>query len=430
MAQHLLDKRDSIVKNFLSLGLLQGANAIIPILAIPFIVRALGVEMFGKVTFAQSVVQYFTIIINYGFDYSATKAVAVSVNDGRKVDNVFWGVISAKFSLFVISSALFFLLSIGYGRIEEDLLLYVAIFAINIGYVFFPSWFFQGIEDMRYVAVLNFIIKLVGMGLPVLLVTVPDDYMIYAAMPSVACSVMGIVGFLFAIRHYDIKRPSAEAIREERDAQLKNGFPIFLNTLFAALYTVANVTILGLFKDDYDVGIYSGAYKIICAIMMVTSMPLHTAIFPSIARKMDESSRVGWIYYKRMTVYVFLFGLAVSLCTYLAAPLMVEILLGEEFLAGIPLLRLLSVIPALVIIASMFTVQGLYGLGFTKYAPCVGLAVGLTCIALNLVWIPQLGGTGAAYAWIVAQVLEILISGGIVIWNVRRLTNKTDGWER
>ncbi len=423
MTLNLSNKRKTIVTNFLSLGLLQGANAIIPLLAIPFIVRALGVEMFGKVTFAQSVVQYFTILINFGFDYSATKEIAVCRNDRQQTHRVFWGVISAKFSLFVIACALFFLLSIGYNRILDDVPLYISIFFINVGYVFFPSWFFQGMEEMKCVAILNFIVKLVGMGLPVFLVMAPEDYLIYAAMPSVAYLVMGIVAFKYATRRYGIVKPSAEVIREERNAQLVKGFPIFLNTLFAALYTVANVTILGLFKDDYDVGIYSGAYKIICAIMMVTSMPLHTAIFPSIAREMDKSSRAGWIYYKRMMVYVFLFGLAVSLCTYLAAPLMVEILLGEQFLAGIPLLRLLSVIPALVIIASMFTVQGLYGLGFTKYAPCVGLAVGLTCIALNLVWIPQLGGTGAAYAWIVAQVLEILISGAIVIWNVRRLTN-------
>ena len=76
--------------------------------------------------------------------------------------------------------------------------------------------------------------------------------------------------------------------------------------------------------------------------------------------------------------------------------------------------------------ASIFTVQGLYGLGFEKYAPYVGLCVGLSCIGLNLLWIPQLGSYGAAYAWIVAQTMEILISGSIVIWNVKKRVNNRE----
>ena len=423
MMLNLSDKRKTIVTNFFSLGLFQGANNLIPILAIPFIVRALGVEMFGMVTFAQSVVQYFTIIVNYGFDYSATKTIAICRDDREDTSRTFWGVISAKFTLFVIATAAFFLLSIGYYRIQEDYMLYLSIFAINVGYVLFPSWLFQGMENMKCVALLNFVIKLLGTGLPVFLIAAPEDYLIYASMPSVAYFLAGLFAFLYAVRRYGITKPSAEEIRRERDVQLRNGFPVFLNTLFAALYTVANLTILGFFKDNYEVGIYSGAYKIICAIMMVTSMPLHMAIFPSVAKEMEQSPRVGWIYYKRMVIYAVLFGVAVSLFTYLLASWVSRILLGEQFEQSIPLLRLLSVIPALVIIASMFTVQGLYGLGFEKYAPFVGLCVGVICIGLNLLWIPQLGGYGAAYAWIVAQVFEILISGAIVIWNVRIIIN-------
>lgn len=426
MAWNVTDKRKRIVENFLSLGLLQGANTLIPVLVIPFIVRALGVEMFGKVSFAQSIVQFFTIVINYGFDYSATKEIAVCRNDKGETSRTFWGVISAKFTLFVIATAAFFILSIGYFKIREDYLLYLSIFAINIGHVLFPTWLFQGMENMKSIAILNFIVKLIGMGLPVFLVTAPEDYLIYAAMPSAAYFAAGLFAFIYATRRYGISRPSAEEIRVKRDYELRKGLPIFLNTLFAALYTVANLTILGLFKENYDVGIYSGAYKIICAIMMVTSMPIHMAIFPSIAKEMEQSPQAGWRYYKRMVLYVLLFGIAVSLCTYIAAPWAVKILLGEQFMKSIPLLRLLSVIPALVIIASIFTVQGLYGLGFEKYAPYVGLCVGLSSISLNLLWIPQLGSYGAAYAWIVAQTMEILISGSIVIWNVKKRVNNRE----
>ena len=270
---------------------------------------------------------------------------------------------------------------------------------------------------------LNFIIKLIGTGLPVLLVASPDDYLIYVAMPSFAYLVMGVVSFMIATRKYGIRMPTKTDVGEEREHQLKSSFPVFLNTLFASLYTVANLTILGLFADEYEVGICSGAYKIICAIMMVTSMPLHMSIFPSISRRMERSAEYGWRCYKQMSLYVFLFAVVVSLSTYFASPWAVGILLGGKFVASVPLLRLLSVVPALVIMASMFTVQGLYGLGFQKYATWVGLTVGVVCISLDLLWIPRMGGYGAAYAWIIAQCLEILISGSVVWYNIRKIRN-------
>lgn len=411
----------TIISNFFSLGLLQGVNCLIPVLVIPFIVRALGVEVFGKVSFAQSVVQYFTILVTYGFDYSATKEIAIHREERNRTASIFWGVISAKFTLFILACFAFFLLSIGYGRIREDYLLYGSLFAVNIGYVLFPTWFFQGIENMRVVALINFIIKLIGTGLPVFLVAAPEDYLIYAAMPSIAYALMGVIAFIYAIRKYDIVKPSSDKIRIERNNQMKKGFPVFLNTLFAALYTVANLTILGLLTDDYEVGIYSGAYKIIGAIMMVTSMPLHMSIFPSVTRRMEHSATEGWRYFKRVMFYVFLFAVVVSLFVYFTSPLMVIVLLGEKFIDSIFLLRLLSVIPALVILASMFTVQGLYGLGFEKYAPWVGLSVGIFCIMLNFAWIPMMGCKGAALAWILAEVLEIAISATIVFVNVQKI---------
>lgn len=91
-----------IISNFLSLGLLQGVNCLVPVLVIPFIVRALGVEAFGNVTYAQGIVQYFTILVNYGFDYSATRQIAIHRDDKACLSSIFWSVISAKLILLIL----------------------------------------------------------------------------------------------------------------------------------------------------------------------------------------------------------------------------------------------------------------------------------------------------------------------------------------
>ena len=265
-------------------------------------------------------------------------------------------------------------------------------------------------------AIINFLIKVFGMGLSIFFVNTPDDYLIYAAMPSFSYAIFGILSFIYVVKKYNLQFCSNKkgVIHES-----KKGFPIFLNSLFATLYTTANITILGLFMDDYNVGIYSGAHKIIMAILMVTSMPINLAIFPSISRKIEESKDSGIRYYQKILFYVFLLSVVVSFGCYLFSPILVKIMLGEEFLKAIPLLQYFSALPTLVIMASMFTVQGLYGLGYARFAPIVGLTVGSICIICNLYLIPIYGIFGAATSWIIAQILEILLSGGIVVYKTR-----------
>ena len=76
----------TILSNMASLGILQIANYIIPILVIPFIVRGLGVDKFGVVSYAQNIISYFTIIVTYGFEYSATRKIAINKNNPNAIN--------------------------------------------------------------------------------------------------------------------------------------------------------------------------------------------------------------------------------------------------------------------------------------------------------------------------------------------------------
>ncbi len=404
----------TILGNMASLGLLQVANYLIPIAVFPFITRILGVEMIGRISYAQNIIQYFTIIITFGFEYSATREIAIHKNDKEKVSQIFWSVIATKTILLAFSFLCLLVLSVFWGRVQEDLPLYLCLFGVNIGFTYFPTWFFQGIEEMKGMSFINFLIKLFGMGLSVFFIHSPEDYLVYAYFPSLSYTVFGVAAFIYVIKKYEIKRCSS--IRSEIVNQNSKSFPIFLNTFFQTLYTTANVTILGFFVCDYEVGIYAGAHKIIMCILMVTSMPINIAIYPSVGRKMAESKAEGLRYLKQVARYVVGAALVVSLLSLLFSPLMVKILLGDQFGASIPLLRVFCCMPLLVITASLCTVQGLYGLGYQRYAPWMGLGVGTVCILANLQFIPLWGVYGAALSWIIAEVLEICVSGGIVMY--------------
>ena len=190
--------------NIASLGLLQIANYIIPLLIIPFVTRALGADFFGKASYAQNIISYLTIIINYGFEYSATQDIAIHREDKSKLRTIFWTVIRFKFFLLAVSFLLLAILYFTFSKVNENPLLYFYAALINIGFVMFPTWFFQGIEKMKDMAIFSFIIKLLGTILVVWVVNTPADYKNYILILSLSYTLIGIISFLYVIKKYDL----------------------------------------------------------------------------------------------------------------------------------------------------------------------------------------------------------------------------------
>lgn len=411
-------KSSAVVKNTLSVGLVQAANYLIPIVIIPLVVRALGTEGFGKASYAQNIVSYLTILVNYGFEYSATQDVAVNRDNKEKLKSVFWTVMHFKALLLVASFAVLILLYATGGKVHEEPQLYLYAAIINIGVVLFPTWFFQGMEQMHKMALTNAAIKLLGAVLIVLLVKTADDYKIYILILSMSYVAVGAISFIYVIRHFGLRYKTK--IERNKDV-VKKGFPVFLNNIFATLYSIGGVTVLGCFASDSDVGIYSGAHKMAMAVVFITSTPMTMALFPDISRRFEKSKREGWRYFKKCLTLTGIISLCVSITTFLISPHAVKILLGDEFAASENIFKILSPLPFLITVASMFTIQGLYGLKLYKYAPYVGGTVGIFCTVCNFILIPKYGMYGAAVSYLLSEILEIILSGYFTISHSRKL---------
>ena len=159
--------RGRLFRNMASLGLLQVANYLIPLLLIPFVTGVLGNELFGRVSYAQNIITYLTLLVNYGFEYSATRQISIAATLGDKdrlpeTRRIFWSVMRAKGWLLLISFLILACLPLFVPRVEADLRLYLYTALINVGFVFFPTWFLQGIQQMHKMALVNILIKLIG----------------------------------------------------------------------------------------------------------------------------------------------------------------------------------------------------------------------------------------------------------------------------
>ena len=102
--------KGTVFKNYIYLLMIQGANFILPLITIPYLVRTLGINKFGIVMVAQSFAILLTIITEFGLDMSATRQVALIKNDKKKVSQYFFDVFFFKdvFSYYSLYNFSFF----------------------------------------------------------------------------------------------------------------------------------------------------------------------------------------------------------------------------------------------------------------------------------------------------------------------------------
>ncbi len=227
-----IKSNQQVFKNLTWLTLLQIANYLIPLIILFYIIPILGKELFGRISYAQNIVYYFTLFINYGFEYYATRYISTNRENKQKVRNIFWTVLKQKFILLLISTFGLFFLYFFVDKVNQNPLLYLFVFLINVGFVLFPNWFFTGMEKMKQMAIFNFLIKLLGLILTLWLVKTADDYLLFPLFSSVSFIICGAIALLYVIKKYDLKY-----IKTDKPFHLltfKQSTPIFLNNLFVA----------------------------------------------------------------------------------------------------------------------------------------------------------------------------------------------------
>jgi PST family polysaccharide transporter len=149
-----------ILTNFSYLFLLQIAGYLFPLLTMPYLARVIGADGFGRIAIASAVIMWIQTISDWGFNYTATRDVAKNRDDKDKVSHILSNVIWAKFILLFLSFIILLLLIYFVPIFRENYLVVLITFLMVPGHILFPDWFFQALERMKYITILNLLSKL------------------------------------------------------------------------------------------------------------------------------------------------------------------------------------------------------------------------------------------------------------------------------
>ncbi|HQA59232.1 MAG TPA: oligosaccharide flippase family protein, partial [Acetivibrio sp.] len=221
--------------------------------------------------------------------------------------------------------------------------------------------------------------------------------------------VAGVLSLWIVFRNFNVnfKLPSVADIKH----QLREGWYIFISTMAISLYTTSNTFILGLFTNNTVVGYYSGAEKIIKAIQGLLS-PVSQTIYPHISKLASESKEKAIKFIRKITLLVGGASFVLSLVIFIFADVIVNILLGNQYLESTAVLRILAFIPFIVALSNVFSVQGLIAFGHFKIIPRIVVFGSLLDIFLIIILylLSFVNEQSPAIAWLSAEVCVTLLS--------------------
>lgn len=247
-----------------------------------------------------------------------------------------------------------------------------------------PLWFFQGLEQMGRVALLEVLVRGATTLGVFLLVRSPGDVAVPIYLQAASYWLTALLGLSWL--RAEVVWPGLSG----GGAWLRKGVTFFVYNLATLLYTSLNVTLVSLVLPAAQVGQYAGAERLVRPLVNMWS-PITRLFFPRLsfafAQGKPEARRWLWQAFL-LTLGV---GVVLGASLFLSAPILVSWFLGAGYEMAVPIVKVLSLFLVLSALSSFVGIQLLLPMGLDRPFLVIALSAGLLNVALALWALPRWG---------------------------------------
>lgn len=323
MFQRILGKDSRIIlKNFSYLSLMKTFNIGIKLVLVLYLIRVLGDENYGLVTWLDSIIQYFLMFINFGFNIYAAKYIVDNLGDKEKLDEIVSSILTIKSALFLVSVIIILIMggAEAFQSYRNALLLFVL---SGLGEVLFPIWYFQGRENLRPATIIVFLSRLFLVLGVLIFVKTEDDTAIYILLLTISSVVMGVFGFAYIVKYYGFNLVLVPFVKLWYF--IKESAPFFLGRFLSLIFNFGTIFLIGRFCDLSEVAGFDIALKVIIVGTIPYEM-LQQALFPTLTRNQDRRLL------KKVIWFSIISGVIIGTLVYIFATNLMMIFGGESMI--------------------------------------------------------------------------------------------------
>ncbi len=322
-----------VVENYFFMTALQIISSAFGVLIYPYLIRVLGAESYGLYVFAVATASYFVGIVSFGFSFPGVKAIAQNKDNLQIKSAVVSSVFTSKILLGIVSLVIFIGLLLTVPLLKDHKGLFLIVYAQILSEIFFPIWYFQGVQKMKIVTYFQLAFRILSLPFIFILVRSTDDLLQYAFIATLSVVLPAIALYVYLIRRENL------TIKLQPISKLKTYFkeatPFFWSSTAGTIKQESVTIIIGAFFGMKDVALYDLANKLIMLPRMLT-MSINTALFP----KVIEDIKTETI--KKIEKYETMIGLAVVLFVVVFGYWIIWLLGGKEMTGAYPLAIVLS----------------------------------------------------------------------------------------
>ena len=314
-----------VVENYFFMTLLLVLNSFFGLLIYPYIIRTLGAEAYGTYIFASTVVNYFICFIGFGFDMYGVRLIAenpFSIDTKSKVLSI---IFTTKLYLEAISVIFALVAVFIFPILRAYFCVYIVCFATTLLNIFFPIWYFQGMQKMRVVSYIQLLFKLLSLPFIFIWVKAPGDLLLF----TIIMTGSSLLGAFYAFLHLLVFEKLKITLVSIKDSlvYLKES-QYFFYTNFLNMMKIQTINlIIGTRYTMTDLALYDLANKIVSIPLMLISN-INNALFPKVVSNFNS------ILIRKILLIERIIGILAILGVVVLGKIIIQILAGEEMLGA------------------------------------------------------------------------------------------------
>jgi len=393
--------------NFIYQSLFQVLTIILPIITIPIVSRALGVENIGRLGFINSIVGYFLLLAGIGSANYAIREIAYVKDDQDKLSEKFWEL--QFFNMFFSSTV--FLVYFIFFLVTAQHYLYL-IQSLMILAVFFDiSWLFQGVEDFKKIALQRTAIKIIAMMCIIFFIREQGDLWVYALILSGSQLTASLLLWRSAFKYISFKKVTFKAI----SSHLYPALNFFLLKISATVFVKINQTVLGVVSTMVMVGYFTSSLKLITILGTIIGA-LNQVMLPKMSSLQKKGDEKKFIEILQKTIHIQLFfTIAMMFGIITVNENLISWFFGEEFYFVKNLIPILAPILVFQQLHQAVADQFLVPRNEMKFYNLTMILGTLLNVGISIVFIPVIHVYGAVLGFLLGQMFLGISRAGVML---------------
>ena len=392
-------KQKSITINFIMNAILSMSAFIFPLITFPYVSRVLLPVGTGKVSFAASVVMYFSMFAQLGIPTYGIRACAKVRDNKEELTRTVHEILVINAIMCAISYVVFFVALFNVPKMQQDKALFLVVGSTLFFNTIGMDWLYRGLEKYTYITITSVVFKIIGVIVMFLTVHQQSDYVIYGGITIFAAVGSNILNFINAHKYISFKPVG----NYKFGRHLKAVFTFFGMSVATTIYTNLDTVMLGFLKSDAEVGYYNAAVRIKGILVSIVTS-LGTVLLPRAAYYLEHDLKDAFLNITKKALN-FVLIVATPMLVYFAAYAYegITFLSGEAY--GASVVPMQVVMPTLLFIgmSNVLGLQMLVPMGKEKVVLHSEIAGAVVDLIINILLIPKLGAVGAAIACTLAE---------------------------